>query len=189
MIKKKKHAPIKQLRLAGKLAVELAKKKGLISEESFINKINADPEAPKLPGIPGYLPHQWTIAASQRMMYDMLIMWKEKQPIEKQENITEFFKFVINVFEKQIIQAKKEIKEMPKTFNKMKDVPILKDVFAPVQKKSTLQALQKFYIDSFAIAVMLKHNDVVSEYAEWFLDWTDNLNSYWLKKEQSDNKI
>jgi len=183
-MKKKIHAPRKQLKEVSKAVKELSIARGLRGEVSFIDEITQNTEAPLLPGLPPYLPHRWTIKASQRMMFDLLSLWKlENEDEERQENITEFFKFVIKEFDKQIKRAEKEVKEVPKLIKKMEDVPVLSEVFAPLQKKTTTKALQKFYVDSFAIAVIVRQNDTVSDYAEWFLTWTEELDKFWSAKE------
>ena len=188
----KKRAPRKQLIEAGRIATKLAIERGLRSKDSVIDMLILDKTAPTLPGLPPYLPHRWTLKASQRMMYDMLLLWKNDS--KDQENIGEFFRFVIKEFAIQIENANKEVQETEKNIKTMKTVqntPVIREIFAPVQKKTTLKALQKFYIDCFAIAVMLKHNDEVSEYAEWFLDWTNSLDHYWSEKENvtEQNKV
>ena len=182
---KKKHLPKKQLLEMKKVVKEMSIKRGLRIDKSFIDEITHDTSKTVLPGLPPYLPHQWTIKASQRMMYDLLILWRIERKGVDEDNITDFFKFVIAEFDTQLATAKKEMEEVPKLFSTVDNVPVLKDVFAPLQKKQTTTALQKFYVDSFAIAVMVKQNDTVSDYAEWFLDWTEELDKYWTNSENN----
>ena len=190
-MEKKTRAPIKQLREAGKIIKELLIKKGLQSEKEIISEILNTKDAPLLPGQhSSYIPRPWTIQSSQRMLYDILILWKDKckDNSSKKENITEFWKFVVKELRDQIHLANQELVNMPKMLKQMGGVPLLKDVFSPMQKKDTLKAMQKFFIDSFAIAVVLKNHTSVSSYANWFLDWTNDLNKLWIKPEDRKNE-
>lgn len=185
--KTKKRLPIEQLRAAGKVARDMLAKRGIIAEESVLDKILETKDAPTLPGHPSvYLPHQWTLQASQHIMYDFLAMWickcKEEHNIDA-ENITEFFKFLIKELRRQEKKTKKEMKDMPQLLKAMKEVPVLKEVFGPMRKWETVKAMQRFFIDSFAVSVVLKNNHTVSEYANWFLDWTLELNKLWIQPE------
>ena len=47
-----------------------------------------------------------------------------------------------------------------------------------------MHAMQRFYEDSFAVAIVLKNVETVSEYANWFLDWTQDLYVLWMKPEK-----
>lgn len=186
--KKKKRLPIEQLRQAGKMARGMLVKRGIIAEYSILDGILQTKTGPTLPGHPSvYLPHQWTLQAAQHMMYDFLVIWiaecKKKKEEEEAENITNFFKFLIKEMRSQEKNVKKEIKNMPKLLKAMKEVPVLKDVFGPMRKQEALKGMQSFFIDSFAVSVVLKNNHSVSEFANWFLDWTQELNKLWIKPE------
>lgn len=184
----KKRPPIEQLREAGRMARQMLVDKGILAKDSILDKIMKE-GGPTLPGIPVYLPHQWTLKAAQRIMYDLLIIWKSecKNDSTKAENITEFFKFVINELRKQEQNFNKDIGEIPKFIKSMKNVPLLKDIFSPMRKKESMKAIQRFFIDSFAVAVALKNNYSTSDYANWFLDWTQDLYALWVKPEQRKN--
>lgn len=187
----KKRLPIEQLRAAGKIAREMLVKKGILAENSILDQILQNKDAPTLPGHPSvYLPHQWTLEAAQHMMYDFLAIWvvqcKEQGKERSAENITEFFKFLIKEMRKQEKNLKKEIKNMPKLLKAMKEVPVLKEVFGPMRKREAVRGMQRFFIDSFAVAVVLKNNSTVSEFANWFLDWTLELNKLWIKPENKE---
>lgn len=188
---KKKRAPLEQLKAAGRIARQMLVEKGLIAKESRIDKILQDKAAPVLPGIPVYLPHPITLKISQRMMYDFLLLWKDecKENEAKAENITEFFKFIIKEFRMQDKKFRREMKEMEKTIQEMKDVPVLKEVFSPVRKKEIEKALQRFFIDSLAVAVALKSNHTTSDYANWFLDWTQDLYTLWVAPEDKEKLV
>ena len=184
--KKKKRLPIEQLREAGEQARKMLAEKGIISKESTIDKLFAEKETPTLPGIPAYLPHQWTLQVAQRMMMDLLILWKQdcKSKNSYNENITEFFKFVVKELRRQEKKFYKEEQLMSKTIKLLDEVPVLKDVFSPTRKKESMHAIQRFFIDSFAVSITLNGSESVSEYANWFLDWTQDLYVLWMKPEK-----
>lgn len=183
---KKKRAPIEQLRAAGKVARQMLVDKGIIAKESIIDQIMKLDDAPTLPGIPAYLPHQWTIKAAQRMMFDLLIIWKDecKDDVKKAENVTEFFKFVIKELRMQEKKFTEEVGEMSKFIQSMKDVPVLKEIFSPLRKEQNIKAIHRFFVDSFAIAISLQNNHTTSDYANWFLDWSQDLYALWVKPDE-----
>lgn len=195
----KKRAPIEQLLKAGKIAKQMLKDKGIEAKESVLDEILKTKGAPPLPGIPTYLPHQWTLKAAQRIMYDLLLLWKqecEKNPTYKigthsmtegrAENIVEFFTFVISELRDQESQYQKEVDNMPTLLKSLKEVPYLKDIFSPVRKQENIKAIQRFFIDSFAISIVLKANHCTSDYANWFLDWTQDLYLIWINPKVRD---
>jgi hypothetical protein len=180
---KKRRAPIEQLREAGKIARQLLVDRGIITKESTIDQLLQLENSPTLPGIPAYLPHQWTIQASIRIMRDLIVMWKEysiKEKIEP-EDLTAFFKFIIKELRLEEKKFTKEMKNVPKLIKSMKEVPVLKDVFSPMRKRDGMRAIHRFFIDSFAVAVALKKHSSVSEYANWYLDWAQDLDALWSK--------
>ena len=193
---RKKRLPIEQLREAGKIARQMLVDRGILAKESLLDNLLKGKNAPKLPGIPVYLPHQWTLQASQRMMYDLLVIWKIecKGDNEMTENLTEFFKFVVKELRKKERKFDKEVKENRSKFSKeIDEVPVLKDVFSPLRKKEGMRAMNRFFVDSFAVSIALKNINSVSEYADWFLDWTQELYAIWVKPEKNeakkDNKV
>ena len=183
----KKRLPIEQLREAGRLAKQMLIDRGILAKESVIDKILKDSKAPTLPGIPSYLPHEWTLKASQRIMRDIVVVWKDKckNDQKKLQNITEFWKFVIAQLREQEREFGKELTAMSgqvKTMDEsMKDVPVLKDIFSPMRKKENINAIQRFLIDSFAVAVVLKQHHNTSEYLNWFIDWTQDMYLLWVQ--------
>ena len=204
-MEEKKRAPIEQLRAAGRVATQMLVSRGIIAKDSVIDKILLDAKSPKLPGIPAYLPHEWTITASQRVMRDLVFMWlaetqkeinpskkllgkKNKSGIEvdekRREDITEFWKFCLSNLKDQEAAFNKEKKAMPAKLaeieKKIGEVPVLKDVFSPMRKEENLKALQHFLVDSFAVAIVVKQHHSVSEYLNWFLDWTQDLHFLWV---------
>lgn len=181
---KKKHAPIEQLREMEKIGREMLVKRGLIAKESIIDKMVADPNAPMLPGLVPYLPHDATLKLSQRMMYDLLREWQFENKEEKdQENVAEFFKFVIKRLDDIEKKYRKEIKQKNKTINKgLKKKRTLHKLFNSIERSEATQGMNKFFVDSFAISIIVKSNDTTSQYAEWFLNWTDELYKLWHKK-------
>lgn len=189
MPKKKNRPPIEQLKEAGRIAKRMLQERKIIAENSIIDELLNTANAPALPGIPAYLPHQWTLQAAQRMLYDLLVIWRNecKDNPSRAENITEFFKFIVSELREQEKGYNKEVVEMPKLLKKMKDVPVLKDVFSPMRKKETIKAMHRFFIDSFAVAIVLKNNHTTSEYANWFLEWTQDMYALWVKPEDRKN--
>lgn len=182
---KKKRLPIEQLREAGKTAHQMLIDKGILAKESVIDKMMKNKKAPRLPGIPPYIPHLWTIQMAQQVMYDLLIIWREENRDDKKrmENITEFFKFVVK--EMRLIEKKydKEMKKMPRIFKSMKKVPVIKDIFDPMRRKENTHAIHWFFVDTFALAITLKNNHTVGEYVSWVHQWTEDLKKVWVIEE------
>lgn len=178
---------MEQLREAGKVARQMLVDKGIISDKSIIDQILKDSRAPVLPGIPAYLPHEWTLRAAERVLRDLVVMWKEetKNKPKKQNDITEFWKFVVKQLRNQEQLFNKEKNAMPKKIAEMEkkvgEVPVLKEVFSPMRKEENLKAIQHFLVDSFAVAVVVKQHHSVGEYLNWFLDWTQELHLLWVK--------
>jgi hypothetical protein len=183
---KKKRAPIEQLREAGRVARQMLIDKGIHSKESVIDKIVSDAKAPMLPGIPAYLPHEWTIKATQRIMRDILVIWKEECGDDKKKanDITEFWKFIIKELHKQEKIFVKQEREMSELIKVSKEIPVLKDIFAPTRNKDNIIAINRFFVDSFAVGIVLKKNHSTSEYLMWFLDWTQDLHEYWIRPDK-----
>lgn len=191
MANKKKRAPIEQLRRAGRFAKELLIKRGIESKNSVLAEIMNTPGAPMLPGKDSYyLPHKWTLQASRRMMYDFLLIWIDKHrsgPSSQAENVTEFFKFLIGEMRKQEEAINQEIVNMPGFIHKMmkmKGTAVIKDVFSPLQKKDTVKAMHRFFVDSLAVALVVNKKVTTSEYLNWFLEWTEQLELLWIKPEK-----
>jgi hypothetical protein len=187
---KKHRAPREQLLEAGEKAKKMLQDKGIIAKKSILDEIAKNKDAPLLPGIPTYLPHRWTIKKSQQIMYDLLLMWKDKcREDEKKdpENITQFFKFLIAELREQEREYNREIERMPTLIKSLKTVPVLRDVFFPVNKKETVHAIQRFFLDSLAVAIVVKSNHSTSEYANWFLDWSQELHALWVNPIMKNN--
>lgn len=188
---KKKRAPIDQLLTAGKEARRMLREKGIESKKSVLDSIMKTEGAPVLPGIPTYLPHQWTLKAAQRIMYDILLLWKNQcgSDIESMENLTKFFTFLIEQLREQEKNYTEDEANMPQLLKSLKEVPVLKDVFSPTRKRETVEAIQRFFVDSFAVAIVLKNNNSTTEYAIWFLDWTQSLYSLWVNPKSRDKIV
>lgn len=185
----KKRPPIEQLLEAGKIARQMLQDKGLEARESVLDSIVKDKNAPFLPGLPRYLPHQWTVKAAQRIMYDILLMWKEecKDDEKKCEDITAFWTFFITELREQEKMFEEDVEKQPELIKGLKEVPVLKDVFAPVRKLENNRAIQRFFVDVFAVSIVLKNNHTTSEFSNWFLDWTQDLHALWLKPKDREN--
>ncbi len=181
-------APQEQLLAAGWMAKQMLQEKGIEAKISILDEIVNTEDAPMLPGIPYYLPHRWTLKKSQQIMYDLLLLWKDEcnkrqgKKAKDPEDITQFFKFLIGELRKQEKEYEREIARTPRLLKSLKTVPILKDVFMPIEKRDTVHAIQHFFIDSLAVAIVLKNNHSTSDYANWFLDWTEDLHTLWIKQ-------
>ena len=189
MSTKKHRAPREQLLEAGRIAKQMLQEKGIEAKKSILDEITQLEGAPVLPGIPYYLPHRWTLKKSQQIMYDLLLLWKDKCGEDEKkdpENITQFFKFLVAELRKQEKEYDEEIRRMPKLIESLKNVPVLRDVFFPVNKKDTVHAIQRFFLDSLAVAIVVKNNHSTSEFANWFLDWTEELYKLWVHPSMRD---
>jgi hypothetical protein len=179
--RKKKHAPIEQLREAGKIAEDLLinKYKVLLpSDQSFIEKIKQSENAPILPGGAGslvpkeYIPRPWTLNAIRRILFDIVKLWevKAKEGKVDAENITDFITFVII----QLESTENKIKKLIKKTAKEKEYD-----YKYFHQKDAVSGVKVFLVDSFAISILAKQNSSVSEYILWFIDWTDSLLNQW----------
>lgn len=192
--KTKQRVPMKQLRAASKEVARMLIDKRVIQRENVLEKIAQDSSKAILPGIPSYLPHRWTIEASRNAMFSVLRDWTEltKGDLKKQENISEFFRFVIGRVEDQNRKYKKEVKKARQEQIEMenKKGEFLSEVFSPLRKLQTARALMKFYIDSFAIFLIVHDKEeTTTDYAEWFIgDWTPALYEMWSNKNKDDKK-
>lgn len=172
---KKKHAPIEELRKAKEYADEYFVKKGMIlpKEKSVVDKLLK--KGKLLPGrhLP-YIPYPWVINASKRVLFDLLIQWKELKSNKDTEidDAIAFFKFVVKQLESKEREIKTQIRESAK--KKEYDIKLY-------HKKDAANGVKTFIIDSFAVAVIAKSNTSVVEYSEWFLDWSKELLKNWNK--------
>jgi hypothetical protein len=173
---------------AGKFANELLIKKGFQRKETLKEILAEMDNPPILPGMPPYLPHKNTIVQAVNMMYNLCRDWQEenKDQPEREENIVEFTTFVVKRFQALIKKYRKQCNRVPTKIKKMKnDVPSVAEVFKPLTVKQNTVALNKFFIDSFAVAIMVKQYATVSEYIDWFLnDWAPNLYRVWGKNNE-----
>ncbi len=189
------HAPHTQLVEAGKVARQMLIERGFARKESLQDILSQTENPPMLPGIPEYLPHRWTLKSSQRVMYDLLIMWGAKCKKEKkdEENIIEFFKFVLKEMKKIERKFIKKTEEMGELIKTVEETPVLKEIFDPLRRKESVHGMHDFFMHSFVVSVAVKSNSTTSEYAEWFLGWTEQLYLLWGKQndklENLENKI
>lgn len=179
-----------QLKEAGKQATEMAIHKGLISRDSRIDAIEKDPQSPKLPGIPAYLPHQWTIEAAKRIMFGLLREWqfKNKKNDALQENVAMFITFTVKRMREEEERINKELRKTPELIDKIdkknKNIPTLHEVFTPLRKKESIKGIHHFFVDAFAVNIMVKRNDSTTDFVEWFFPWCDQLYQLWVRKDQ-----
>lgn len=203
-MKKRQRLPIEQLRAAGKAAQEMLVKKGLAAPDSALEKIRQMKDAPMLPGMPEYLPHVDTLHLAQRIMYDLLVMWKaeclktptyyikvgrskRKMTEGRIDNVTEFFKFVVKEMRAIEKLLKKEMDAMPPLLTKLEAVPVMSDILRPLGKYENTRAMLRFLVDSFAVAVVLKQKHSTAEYADWFLGWSEQLENLWQKPKKTES--
>jgi hypothetical protein len=184
----KRRAPIKQLRKAGRMARDLLIKKGFVHTVA-LDELAKDAGGVILPGVPSYLPHRWTIDASRRIMYDLGVEWMEKNKNNEKrlDQIAEFFTFVVKRMKEEEDKAQAEILDKSSIISQLEDVPVLSEIFAPLRKKQTANALNKFFVDSFAVAIVENMSGSTSDYVDWFLNvWTPGLYNFWTRQEKKD---
>jgi len=187
---------MKQLREASLAASQMLIEKKISHQGNVLEEVLKMSNAPILPGMPKYyLPHRWTIEVSVNQMYNLLKDWAAlKDGKDIQDNASEFFKYVVAQMRDKEKRYKKEVRETDSIIKKIDDAPILADIFSPLRKYQTAKALHKFYIDSFAVSVIVKSNGSTGEYADWFLnEWMPSLYELWskpdeLRKEENSGK-
>ena len=187
----KKRAPLSQLRSTAQQIFKMLKEKKIVHETNILEELARDAKAPILPGIPSYLPHKWTIQAAQEEMYILVKDWvrKTNHNLDLQENASEFFKFVVKRMQQVERKFKLEMNSTKKMMKEMKEAPLLSDIFSPMRKRQTTRGMHKFFVDSFAISVIVKSNGSTGDYAEWFLNnWTPALYKLWCRQ-NNDVKI
>ncbi len=188
----KKRAPIAQLKEAGNRAFALLVEKRVVHHRNVLEDIARDANAPILPGIPSYLPHRWTIDAARQAMFVLMEEWiKENDGNEEmQEKAPDFFYFVVKRMKLKEREYKREVKrEEFKAFSNMKEARLISDIFSPVRKHQTAKGLNKFFVDSFAIFIIVKAQGTTTEYAEWFLgEWTPSLYKLWSNQKANEQK-
>jgi hypothetical protein len=188
----KKRLPIEKLREAKKVADEMLKKKGVITQESYIDMIVKDPANPTLPGIVPYLPHEETIAGCQIILARIAKSWIElnKKTPATIEKIDDFFKYVLQRLEVEEKKFKKQHNKIDRYIKQKKPLKLktLEQIFAPSRNLSTTKAISKFFVDSFTVAVISKQNTETSQYVDWFLNkWTPSMMKLWKKDETQKN--
>jgi hypothetical protein len=186
---RKKHAPIEQLRKAGEDAQKKLIERGIASSENIVEKTAKEHPDLILPGMPSYLPHKWTLKTSQRIMYDIFKMWQHKNaklPKEKDrtESLTAFIEFCIKEMNSQEESAKKKMNMQGSLLKSLKKVPVLGKIFEPINQYETIRGIKKFFVDSFAVAIIVNGEaTITSEFAEFFFSWTNKLYTIWEKKD------
>lgn len=184
----KLRAPIEQLRESGKEAQRLLRERGFEAREAVIDNLLKDKNAPMLPGIPPYLPHPWTIRAAQRILYDILKLWKQETKAKEQNDLKAFFAFLERELTALEEKFRAEEEGMPELIKSLKEVPVLKYVFGPMRNRENTEAMHRFLVDSLATLLAktsAPERVTVSEFALWFLDWSNDLFSLWVKPEKS----
>lgn len=171
---KKKRASIEKLREVKQFADELLTDKKIIlpHQQSALARIFNSVEAPTLPGVPAYIPYPWTINATKRVLYDLARDWQLSNSTDerKQEDVSEFFRFVISGLEEEHSKVKRLM--LQSALKEEYDLKLL-------HRKDAVSGMAKFLVDSFAVSIVEKSNSSVSEYITWFLTWTESLLKQW----------
>jgi hypothetical protein len=179
----RKRLPIEQLKNAARVANELLVKKHIMHKDNMLERIARDPRAPLLPGLPPYLPHKFTIDAARQAIFIILREWadKHKGDEDKQENASLFFYFVVKRMSLEERKFKSQMKQVKRNAQAKKDEGLtLYQIFSPMKRYQHTIALNKFFVDSFAVFVIVKGKSSTTEYAEWFLgEWTPSLMLLW----------
>lgn len=186
----KKHLPLKQLKEAGAEAERMLRERGIHTAESAIDRILAENNV-VLPGIPAYLPHRWVLQEARRHLKDIIRMWTERArgSEKRQENTQDFFRFIVKELNEIEAIAQDKVDKMPKILKAMNDIniPVYKAMSA-IQQLETTQAMTRFMIDSFAVSMVVKEHHTTTQFAEWFMEWTMELEAYWVKREKKDGE-
>lgn len=184
-MKKKRHAPITQLREVAKEARRILIKRGIHTKESSIDRILGEKKI-ILPGIPAYLPHRWTLIKTRVVMRDLLVIWIEKTKGEpkKQENISQFFSFINEEMGRVEQNMKKDVDSMSSIIKAIKGSVMLTKIFKPIQDMETVHAVWQFIFDSMAVAVVVKSHHSTTDFSNWFLDWTHELEKQFVNNEE-----
>ena len=187
--KKRKRAPINQLREVNKFAEEFLVSRGIRRPESqsVIKTILSTPGAPALPGIPPYLPTPWAINNTKRILLNIGKEWalKNKQDNTNAINLDAFIKFVFKVIKQEDFEIEKEIFSYGDTIQKSVAQNLdttqqtVADWLRPVIKKEALKAITMFVLDSVAVCLATKAAGDVPSFYEWFDDWCEKLKMYW----------
>lgn len=182
----KKRAPITQLLEAGEEARKKLVERGLLSSENVV--VRTAKEHPKLilPGMPSYIPHKWTIKSSQRIMYDLFKMWQfnTKGENKKTNNLALFIEFAITEMNHQEEVAKKKMEVQEGMLKYLKKVPVLGKIFEPINQYETIRGIKKFFVDSFAVALIVNGEVATTgAFASFFFTWTDELYKIWETKD------
>jgi hypothetical protein len=185
----KSRPPIEQLKEAGEEARKKLVERGILSSENIVERTAKEHPNLVLPGMPSYLPHKWTIKSSQRIMYDIFKMWqfknaKMKIKLDKTENLSSFIEFCIKEMNRQEETAKKKMEMQGGILKHLKKVPVLGKIFEPINQYETIRGIKKFFVDSFAVGIMVNGEaSTTSEFAEFFFKWTNKLYAIWDTKE------
>jgi hypothetical protein len=105
-----------------------------------------------------------------------------------QQNVIPFFRFVLKELEKEETKWFMRMKKSQLDTNEEEMRP-LSDIFSVQRKYNSVVALKYFIMDSFAVSEIVKSNNGVSSYIEWFIDdWTPKLNNLWSKNKNGQKK-
>lgn len=187
----KKRAPYKQLKEAGEEATKKLIERGILSPENMVQKTAERYPKLILPGMPSYIPHKWTIKSSQRIMYDLFKMWQftNKDNCRAVDDLALFIEFAIKEMNSQEENAKAKMNTQEIMIKYLKKVPVLGKIFEPVNQYETIKGIKKFFVDSFAVGLIVNGNTTTTgEFADFFFAWTDKLYKIWEVEEDVKRK-
>lgn len=183
---RKRRAPIRQLHEASKVARQMLIDKRIDSKDNLLQRLSQMPNAPKLPGLPPYLPRKYTLDWARVVMTIIVKKWldanKGKAGKKRQENIREFMVFAIRRLEDE--ERKWTLRLRSTNLEEVEGETIAK-IFAPMQAKETAERLKIFIVDMFNKSNIITQNGTVSEFLDEFDADTLKMMDLWKK---NDNK-
>lgn len=184
---KKKRLPIQQLRETALEAELILRDRGIHTKESAIDAIVKEGKI-LLPGRQPYLPHLWSLKASRKVLGNILILWinETKNEPARREDHKAFFNFMLAELFEIEKKEKSQVESMPAILKALKGTMTLNEIFAPMQAMETTHTMSEFMVDAFAVAVILKELDTVSDFVFWFDEWTTEMEKFWGDKEKLD---
>lgn len=184
---KKKRLPIQQLRETAKEAEIILRRKGIHTKDSTIDAISAQNKT-ILPGMPEYLPHRWTLASARKVLANLVKLWLVETISDKKrrEDQKEFFNFILGEMGRIEDKKKREVANMPAIIKALRGTVLLNKVFSPMQEMETVHTMSTFLVDAFAVAIIVKQHQTVSDFVFWFDQWTRELDLFWVSKERKD---
>ncbi len=183
---RKNRAPFLQLKEASEVSRALQLKKKMVGEKSIFERMATDPHAPILPGgMNPYLPDEFTLRVARQMVMTIVKKWVQvnKGNNELQEKIEPFYRFAVRKMEDEERKfiAKGYNDRIESLANQSADWTIAK-VFSNHRSRESAESMKRYIADSFNISLYNEGHRSVSEYLEWYDEWTDKLYAIWKNK-------